>query len=152
MDLGTIGALLGSAAYFTHLAVNGLTLVHPGRKSWSAWLAGIVVGILMTLLLSLATMGSKIEWTPQTYAQIVLVGLAAGGGAAGAALTQTSAEALRKDAKAKSAHRAGTAAGQPRVADSTQSEPDAMTPLPQEPAPGSLNGQGAAPPATAIAG
>ncbi len=96
LNLGTIGALLGSASYFTHLIVNGLTLGWPKRPSWLAWLAALLLGVLMTCLLSLATLPADTPWTRQTMAQIVLVGLAAGGGAAGASVTQASATAKRK--------------------------------------------------------
>lgn len=111
VDLGTIGALLGSAAYFTHLTINGLTLAVPRRSSGVAWLLAITLGICLTFVLALATLPPDMIWTRQTYAQIVLVGLAAGAGAAGASVTQASAEAKRKQAMSN-----------------TQPEPDPTTP------------------------
>ncbi len=96
VDLGTIGALLGSAAYFTHLLVNGLTLAWPSRPRWFGWLAAMLGGMLLTGMLAVASLPADTEWTRQIVARIMLVGLAAGGAAAGASVTQTSAEASRK--------------------------------------------------------
>ncbi|HSH78459.1 MAG TPA: hypothetical protein VLA19_08005 [Herpetosiphonaceae bacterium] len=114
VNLGSIGALLGSAAYFSHLLVNGMTLGWPTRPHWVAWLMAMVTGTVLTFLLAIATMPSDAIWTLQTYARIVLVGLGAGGAAAGASVTQTSAEATRK-----------------RAMDGTEPEPDPLTPQPR---------------------
>ncbi len=99
-NLGEIGALLGSAAYFAHLSVNGVTLAFPKRPPWIALAGALAFGILFTTLLAISNgvvfhNGSMV----QTIAQITLVGIAAGAGAAGTSVTQASAEAKRQESK-----------------------------------------------------
>lgn len=99
VNLGTIGALLGSAAYFTNLTVSGITLAFPKRPSWLAFVSALLLGIFYAALLSIAN-GMLLNGpvTGQAIAQVLLVGIAAGGGAAGATVTQTSANTRRQDA------------------------------------------------------
>jgi hypothetical protein len=98
-NLGEIGALLSSAAYFTHLSISGITLAFPKRPSWIAFGGALGLGVLFTALLAVAS-GAILShpFTSQIVAQIILVGVAAGGGAAGTAVTQSSAEAKRQHA------------------------------------------------------
>ncbi len=98
-NLGEIGALLGSAAYFTHLTINGITLAFPKRPSWAAFAGAIGFGVLFTILLAIASgVAATDQVTSQVVAQIILVGISAGGAAAGTSVTQASAEARRKRA------------------------------------------------------
>src|SRR6266545_3452141 len=96
-NLGEIGALFGSAAYFTHLSINGITLALPRRPSWTAFAGAMGFGVLFTILLAIAS-GVVVtdHVTGQVVAQIVLVGISAGGAAAGTSVTQASAEARRR--------------------------------------------------------
>lgn len=105
MNLGTIGALLGSAAYFTNLTVSGITMAFPKRPSWLAFVSALLLGIFYAALLSMANgMLLNGPLTGQAIAQVLLVGMAAGGGAAGATVTQTSANARRQDATGHAAN------------------------------------------------
>jgi len=116
VNLGDIGALFGSAAYFTHLAINGLTLAFPKRPSWVAFVGAIECGVLFTALLAIAR-GPAPEQASiaQLVAQVILVGIAAGGAAAGTSVTQASAEAKRQRATRQT----------------PKTEPDPMTPKAQ---------------------
>lgn len=51
---GQISTLFGSAAYCSHLAMNGLTLAFPKRPSWVAFVGAIEFGVLFTALLAIA--------------------------------------------------------------------------------------------------
>src|SRR4051794_9550743 len=92
-NLGEIGALFSSAAYFTHLSISGITLAFSKRSSWIAFGGALGFGVLFTALLAVAS-GTVLNhpFTAQVAAQVILVGVAAGGGAAGTAVTQSSAE------------------------------------------------------------
>ena len=94
MNFGTLGALLGSAAYFTNLTVSGITLAFPKRPSWLAFASALLLGILYVALLSIAN-GMSLNGTNmgKAIAQVLLVG-----GAAGALVAHTSANARRQDA------------------------------------------------------
>ncbi len=95
-NLGEIGALFGSSAYFTHLTINGITLAFPKRQSWAAFAGSLVFGVFFTILLAVASgVAATDQITTQVVAQIVLVGISAGGAAAGTSVTQASAEARR---------------------------------------------------------
>lgn len=98
-SLGVVGALLGSAAYFTNLTVSGITLAFPKRPSWLAFVSALLLGMFYAALLSVAN-GMLLSGpiSGQAIAQVLLVGIAAGGGAAGATVTQTSANSRRQDA------------------------------------------------------
>jgi len=96
-NLGEIGALFGSAAYFTHLTINGITLAFPKRQSWAAFAGSLIFGVFFTILLAVASgVAATDRITMQVVAQVVLVGISAGGAAAGTSVTQASAEAKRK--------------------------------------------------------
>lgn len=94
MNFGTIGALLGSAAYFTNLTVSGITLAFPKRPAWLTFLCALLLGIFYAALLSIAN-GMPLNGTNmgKAIAQVLLVG-----GAAGALVAHTSANARRQDA------------------------------------------------------
>lgn len=99
MNLGAVGALLGGAAYFTNLTVSGITLAFPKRPSWVAFVSALLLGVCYAALLAIANGALLSEpITGQAVAQVLLVGIAAGGGAAGATVTQTSANNRRQDA------------------------------------------------------
>lgn len=97
-DLGNMIVSTTGAAFITNLLVNGFTLVSPTRKSWVAFALALVIGIIATALLTLATVPADLVLTRQSYAQIVIVGIFAAGGAAGASVTQSSATAKREQA------------------------------------------------------
>lgn len=102
MDLsqfGVIGALATSAAWLVQLIVSGLTLAQPGRPAWLPWLLSIVLGILFVGLLALATgaFNDALPW-PQLAAQVVIVGIVAGGLAGGANAAAAGAERKRQQA------------------------------------------------------
>jgi predicted RND superfamily exporter protein len=101
-----------SAAYITNLLVNGFTLISPSRRSWVAFGVALLIGIVATFVLALATLPADQALTRQDYAQMVIVGIFAAGGAAGSSVTQASATAKREQATART------------------SEPDPVTPLP----------------------
>jgi hypothetical protein len=111
-DLGTMIVSTTGAAYVTGLLVNGFTLLSPARKSWVAFALALVIGIVATAVLTLATVPADVVLTRQSYAQIVIVGIFAAGGAAGASVTQSSAIAKRE------------------VATGATAEPDPNTPKP----------------------
>ncbi|HEU5015718.1 MAG TPA: hypothetical protein VFT66_24555 [Roseiflexaceae bacterium] len=98
MNLGTIGAVLGSAACFTNLTVSGITMAFPKWSSWLAFSSALLLGIFYAALLSIAN-GMLLNGVPtgQAIAQVLLVGSVAGG-AAGATITHASAMARRQDA------------------------------------------------------
>lgn len=104
-----------SAAFLSHWFVAGLTLASPSRPSWLAFGANAIASVLFTALLTLANAPVALVWTPQVWAQVVLAGLLAAAGAAGASVTQTSAETKRSQAAAATA------------------EPDPVTPVVQLP-------------------
>lgn len=110
-DLGGMIVSATSAAYITGLLVNGFTLARPDRRSWVAFALALLIAIVATAVLAFATLPPDRLFTRQDYAQIVVVGIFAAGGAAGHSVTQASAEAKR-------ARRATT-------------EPDPMTPKSQ---------------------
>ncbi len=97
-ELGSMIVNATSAAYLTGLLVSGFTLFSPGRKSWLAFGLAVVIGIIATGVLALATVAADVVFTRQTYAQIVIVGIFAAGGAAGASVTQASATSKREQA------------------------------------------------------
>lgn len=97
-SLGSMIVNATSAAYVVGLLVNGFTIFKPERKSWLAFGLALLIGILATLLLAYATLPADLVLTRQDYAQIVIVGIFAAGGAAGASTTQASATAKREAA------------------------------------------------------
>lgn len=99
-ELGGMIVSATSAAYVTNLLVNGFTLVSPGRRSWVAFAVALVIGIVATGVLALATLPADAVLTRQDYAQMVIVGIFAAGGAAGSSVTQASATAKREQATA----------------------------------------------------
>lgn len=111
VDLATYAT---SGAFLAHWATSGLTLASPSRPSWLAFLSNAVAAILFTALIALANAPALLVWTPQIVAQVVLAGLLAAAGSAGASLTQTSAETKRSQAAAATA------------------EPDPITPVVQK--------------------
>lgn len=112
-SLGSMIVNATSAAYVVGLLVNGFTIFKPERKSWLAFGLALLIGIIATLVLAFATLPADLVLTRQDYAQIVIVGIFAAGGAAGASTTQASAQAKRDQATTRTA------------------EPDPMTPQPQ---------------------
>lgn len=109
-ELGGMIVSATSAAYITSLLVNGFTLARPDRRSWVAFALALGIGIIATGLLAFATLPPDIVFNRKDYAQIVLVGIFAAGGAAGSAVTQASAESKRE--RSRQSH----------------AEPDPMTP------------------------
>jgi len=99
-ELGNMIVNATSAAYVVGLLVNGFTLFSPGRKSWIAFGIALVIGVIATLFLAWATLPPDEVFTRQHYAQIVIVGIFAAGGAAGSAVTQASATSKREQATA----------------------------------------------------
>jgi MFS family permease len=101
-DLGGMIVSATSAAYVTSLLVNGFTLARPERRSWVAFALALLIAILTTLILAFATLPPDLVLTRKDYAQIVIVGIFAAGGAAGSSVTQASAEAKRERARGSS--------------------------------------------------
>lgn len=102
-ELGSMIVNATSAAYIVGLLVNGFTLFRPGRASWLAFGIALVIGILATAVLALATLPPDVALTRQSYAQMVIVGIFAAGGAAGSAVTQASATSKREQATGRTA-------------------------------------------------
>lgn len=107
-DLATYAT---SAAFLAHWATSGLTLANPSRPSWVAFSANALASVLFTVLFAVGNAPPTVVWGPQLYAQIVTAGLLAAAGAAGASVTQASAETKRTQAAA------------------ANSEPDPITPI-----------------------
>lgn len=99
-ELGGMIVSATSAAYITGLLVNGFTLLSPGRKSWVAFALALGIGIIATGLLAFATLPADLTLNRKDFAQIILVGIFAAGGAAGQSVTQASAESKRERSKA----------------------------------------------------
>jgi MFS family permease len=97
-DLSNMIVSATSAAYIAGLLVNGFTLAKPDRPSWMAFGLALVIAVLATGLLALATLPPDYGLTRQDYAQIFIVGIFAAGGAAGGSVTQSSATAKREQA------------------------------------------------------
>jgi|GEM_PF-3243604 len=95
-ELGSMIVNATSAAYLTGLLVSGFTLFSPGRKSWLAFGLAVGIGIIATGLLAVATLPPDVALTRQSYAQMIVVGIFAAGGAAGASVTQASATSKRE--------------------------------------------------------
>lgn len=109
-DLATYAT---SAAFLAHWFTSGMTLASPSRPSWVAFSANAVASVVFTCIMALGNAPVGMVWTPQMYAQVVMAGLLAAAGAAGASVTQTSAESKRQAVAADT------------------NEPDAITPTPQ---------------------
>ena len=99
-ELGSMIVNATSAAYVTGLLTNGFTLFSPERPSWMAFALALMIGILATGVLAMATLPASEPFTRQSWAQIVIVGIFAAGGAAGGAVTQASATSKREQATA----------------------------------------------------
>lgn len=101
MDLGQfgqIGALATGVAFLTQMLVAGLTLWQPQRPAWVAWVASLIVGILMCFLMAAAAgvfHGLDVPPLDQLLAQIIIVGMVGGAGAGTANQLATKAEAKR---------------------------------------------------------
>lgn len=98
-ELGGMIVSATSAAYITGLLVSGFTLISPGRRSWVAFGVALAIGIIATGVLALATLPPDYTLTRQDFAQMVVVGIFAAGGAAGQSVTQASAESKRERSK-----------------------------------------------------
>jgi hypothetical protein len=110
LEISTFGA---AAAFLAHLCVNGATLAAPGRPSWVAFLASVVLGIGFTALLTVANQPEGYVFTAKVWATVVIVGLMATGGAAGTSVVQASSTAKREKATA------GTITAEPDVSSPT---------------------------------
>jgi predicted RND superfamily exporter protein len=108
---GDVLALITAASGgITNAVINGITLYFPSRPKWAAFLAALVVGIIVAFIGALSFLPATATLDRQVVSQIVMVGLGAGLAAAGLGVTQASAEA----------HRAASTV--------IKSEPDPMTP------------------------
>lgn len=90
--IGIVASLQGGAALLTGLVVNGVTLAWPERPPWAAWALAMVLGILFTALVAVATLPEGTPWTVRTFAQVAIVGIITGSAAAGVNSTQRKAD------------------------------------------------------------
>lgn len=93
-------ALIGAAAAgLTNGIVNGITMFVPGRAKWVAFVSALLCGVTISAIAAFAYLPADLPFNRQVWAQVVIVGIGAGLGAAGLGVTQASAEARRQEAK-----------------------------------------------------
>lgn len=95
-SLGEAAKLFAGAALLANLLTSLYTLANPSRTPATAVIAALLFGMLGALLLALA---SALPLSLQSGAQVVIVGILAGAGAAGVKALNDKADQSRLDAK-----------------------------------------------------
>jgi small-conductance mechanosensitive channel len=94
-------ALIGAAAAgLSNGIVSGITMAWPARPKWIAFVAALLIGILISAVAAFAYLPADLAFNRQVWAQVVIVGIGAGLGAAGLSISQASAEARRTEVQA----------------------------------------------------
>lgn len=98
-------ALIGAAAAgLTNGIINGMTMFVPTRAKWVAFVAALICGVLISAVAAFAYLPADLAFDRQVWAQVVIVGIGAGLGAAGLSVTQASAEARRHEVGVADVH------------------------------------------------